>query len=316
MVDEIADRRPGSGRLVLADIDSKWDLRGILAHAHAIRRLRPDVIHVQLVTPWRAQGGILAGILDRRAAVVAVENCPLPADHRRQRVSKRAASRRLDAHLACGEWLAREIEALTGCPPNSIETIRYGIPDVPLDPPPRPFPGFTVGTVARLVPEKGVDVLLRAVCAVPEASCVVVGDGPSRRELADLAGELGITERVHFTGFVEDARSWLAAMDVFVLASLMEGLPLTPVEAMLAGVPVVASDVGGVAEAVVDGKSGLLVPPADAPALAAAIRRILEEPGLDDALREGGRRRAEEAFSVPAMARAYEGLYRRVRRRS
>ncbi|MCX7681256.1 MAG: glycosyltransferase, partial [Anaerolineae bacterium] len=110
-----------------------------------------------------------------------------------------------------------------------------------------------VGTVARLVPVKRLDVLLQALVSLPEADALLVGDGPERVWLEALSQELKLAGRVHFAGQQDDVRPWLAAMDAFVLSSDWEGLPNVVLEAMACGLPVVATAVGGVAEVVVDG---------------------------------------------------------------
>ena len=151
--------------------------------------------------------------------------------------------------------------------------------------------------------------LLRALVDLPAVSAVLVGDGPERGALERLAGELGIAGRVHFAGYTPAARAYLGAIDVLALPSRFEALPLTVVEAMLAELPVVATDVGSVREAVVDGETGVLVPANDPGALARAIGAVLADDVRARALGSAGRVRALELFSPTAMARAYEQLY-------
>jgi glycosyltransferase involved in cell wall biosynthesis len=154
--------------------------------------------------------------------------------------------------------------------------------------------------------------LLEAVAPLPDVHVVLVGDGSRRVDLAQQAARLGIADRVEFVGWVDDARPYVAALDAFVLPSRDESFPLTIVEAMLAGTPVVATDVGSVSEAVIDGETGLLVPPGDAPALSKAIARVLGEPGLGERLAARARALAEERFTAAAMARAYDRLWREI----
>lgn len=170
-----------------------------------------------------------------------------------------------------------------------------------------------VGTVARLSPQKDPIGFVEAGAEVlgkrPEAHLVFVGDGPMRGEVERRAAELGVADRLHLAGIRRDVPDVLRAFDVFVAGSLWEGLPRTVIQAMASGVPVVASAVDGIAEAVRDGESGLLVPPGDRRAMAGAVLRILDDEGLATRLADGGRDRAEE-FAEGVMIERLEGLYR------
>jgi glycosyltransferase involved in cell wall biosynthesis len=154
-----------------------------------------------------------------------------------------------------------------------------------------------------------VPVLLAAMAQVPDTRLVIVGDGTEREDLRRRAGALGIADRVDFVGWQDDARPAIESFDVFALGSRDEAFPLTIVEAMLGGTPVVATDVGSVAEAVVQEETGLLVPPGDVPALAGAIRRLLDDDALRGRLASAARARAEERFTDVAMARGYDALW-------
>jgi len=135
-------------------------------------------------------------------------------------------------------------------------------------------------SVARLIPIKGMSYLIRAMAHVKDGSLVIIGDGPERRKLELLSRHLELSDRVFFTGWISDRSTishYLKQATVFVLPSLSEGLPRVLVEAMACGLPVVATDVGGVHEAVVDGINGLLVPPRDEKALAKAIEYVFND---------------------------------------
>jgi glycosyltransferase involved in cell wall biosynthesis len=163
--------------------------------------------------------------------------------------------------------------------------------------------------MGRLEPQKGFDVLFRALRNVDNATLVLVGDGSERERLQALARELGIEGRIVWQGWTEDARSYLPSFDLLVLSSRFEGFPLVLLEAHLAETAVVATDVGSVAEAVVDGESGLLVPPDDDEALTVAIRRLLDDAELRQRLALRGRRLVLERFTAEHMARAFRSLY-------
>jgi glycosyltransferase involved in cell wall biosynthesis len=179
---------------------------------------------------------------------------------------------------------------------------------------------FLVGTVANLFPHKGYEYLLRALgqarLEVPGLACVIVGEGDAgyRIELDRLTRDLGLSDRVVFAGFQRDVYPYLAAMDLFVLCSLREGLGIALLEAMAVGRPIVATKVGGVPEVVEDGVTGLLVPPGDPGSLARAIVRLAEAPALRRAMGEAGARRVRERFHVARMARQIGAVYGEVLR--
>src|SRR4029453_11595231 len=141
-------------------------------------------------------------------------------------------------------------------------------------------PDYVILTPARLHPQKGHEYLLAAAAQIPDATFVLAGDGPLRSELEVRARELGIAGRCLFLGERADVPDLLAAADLFVLPSLFEGLPVSILEAMAAGRPVVATAIGGTDEVVTTEQTGLLVPPRDPVAIAAAIRGLRAEPAL------------------------------------
>jgi glycosyltransferase involved in cell wall biosynthesis len=173
-----------------------------------------------------------------------------------------------------------------------------------------------VGTVARLVPLKGIEYLLRAAREVladfPNTLFVLAGDGPSRKQLEELARELGIASKVRFVGERRDMRGVYASMDIFVLPSLNEGMPMAILEAFAAGKPVIATSVGGVPKVVLHEQTGLLVQPVDTFGLRNAIVRLLTDSDLRSQLGAKGQALVERHFSVEAMALEYRGLYERL----
>jgi glycosyltransferase involved in cell wall biosynthesis len=164
-------------------------------------------------------------------------------------------------------------------------------------------------TVARLDPQKGHNMLIAAASAVPDAVFVCAGAGSQRAALEAEARARGVAGRLRFLGHREDIPALLAASDVVVLPSLYEGLPLAVLEGMAAGKPVVATAIGGTDEAVVDGETGLLVPGSDPAALAAAIRRVLDNPAFARTLGEAGRARVITHFSSATMVARVEDVY-------
>lgn len=213
-----------------------------------------------------------------------------------------------------------------GLPEEKVTVIYNGIVPEEFRPPAEPGAaraklGFgpevpLVGMVARLHAVKGHRYFLEAARKLllqrPGARFVVVGDGPCRAVLEELAGRLGIAGQVVFTGFVEDVRPLMADLDVLVISSLWEGFGLTAVEAMALGVPVVATRVGGLPEVVRHGETGLLVPPADPEALAKGIAWMLDNPGAAREMAGKGGEVVRKMFTAAVMARRTEELYRRV----
>ncbi|MDF0665625.1 MAG: glycosyltransferase [Nitrospira sp.] len=170
-----------------------------------------------------------------------------------------------------------------------------------------------IGTVGRLEPEKDQRTLLDAVLQVkgecPNVRLVIVGDGRLADELRAYAKHIGVFSQTLFLGTRRDIPKLLAAMDVFVLSSVREGLPIALIEAMAAKRPVVASDIGSIRALVRDGHNGFLVPSGDAAAFGRGLRRLLKSSELQEHLGEAGRRTVEASFSLATMIRAYEGLY-------
>ena len=165
--------------------------------------------------------------------------------------------------------------------------------------------------VGRLKAPKDFLTLIRALAALPEGSfeALIVGDGPDRGAVEDEIRTLGLEERVRLVGERSDVPALLADSDLFVLSSRSEGLPVSVLEAMAAELPVVASGVGGLAELVVDGETGILVPPGDTLALAAALGQMVEDRERRGRLGAAGRARAEAFFDLAPFRRAHVELY-------
>lgn len=307
----LAAARPDSSRRTIRPVAGKLDLGPIREHVRSFRAIRPDLVHVNLRWIWTGQYGILAGLLSPGARTIAVEHAQ-PAATRSgvQRRLRRGLEGRVDAHVAVGERTARMIESYVGLPAGTVRTINNGIEPSEPTPPPDPDRPFTIGAIGRLVPEKGFEDLPPALADLPEARLLLVGDGPDRERLARLAREAGVGDRFELVGWQEHPREWLAKFDVLAAPSRLEGSPpLAALEAMMAGVPVVAADVGSVSEAVVDGESGVLVPPRDVGALTGALAALGADRARRVELGEAGRRLALEKFTATKMSERFETLY-------
>jgi glycosyltransferase involved in cell wall biosynthesis len=234
------------------------------------------------------------------------------------RFVERALTRRASKVIAITEALARFQVERVGLPADKLEVIHYGLDELPAawgsNPADDvPSDARVLLAVCRLEPQKGLDIAVRALPEIrahhPRAELVVLGEGTQRPELERLATSLQVP--VHLLGRVPDVTAWLRRADLLVHPARWEGFGLALLEAMLASKPIVATNVSSIPEIVADGETGLLVPPDDAPALAAALIRTLNEPG---GYGEQGRTRAESEFSVARMADRTLALYERVAR--
>ncbi|MBV9543696.1 MAG: glycosyltransferase [Chloroflexi bacterium] len=173
---------------------------------------------------------------------------------------------------------------------------------------------FLVGNVGRLAPQKGQRHLIGATPLllerVPRAHVVIAGGGDLEDFLRSLAAELGVSDRVHVLGPRTDVPALMHALDAFVMPSIWEGFGIVLLEAMAAARPIVASSVATIPEVVLDGQTGLLVPPGDAVALADALARLADDPALAHYLGERGRERLDRSFSIEKMVGDTELLYR------
>ena len=223
--------------------------------------------------------------------------------------------------IAVSREIRRRLIEQEGVPSDRISVIMNALPPVSEqhksiqpDLPAALRNGLLVGVAARLQPEKGVAYFLEAAAHVlqflPEVHFLVMGDGPQRKELQAYVEQLGVQEHVHFLGFRLDARAIIGLLNVLVVPSLSEGTPLVTLEAMSAGVPVVASAVGGIPEQVRHQSEGILVPPGDALALGEAVLHLLQNPTWMQQLGEAGRRRTLSRFSFTTMLQETENVYR------
>ena len=314
VVDWLRSHRPRSRGMVLPAITGRDDLRGMWLHRAMFVRLDVDVVQFNLTTASSCQWAILAASTVPGIARVVIENSPMAVWSSTSARLKQLTSRGLAAHVAVGDRTGRLIEESSGLPPASITTIYHGVPDVGHAEVERGTEP-TLLTVARHDPVKGVDVLLDAMARVPAPTrLVLIGDGDESERLRRQCHDLGLEDRVEFQPLPWERRAadvmW--AYDALVLPSRLEGFPVTIAEAMLAGLPVVATDVGSVREAVLDGETGWVVPPEDPVALAGAIRRIVDDLPGARAMGAEARRIATGRFRIDATIDAYLEMYRRI----
>jgi glycosyltransferase involved in cell wall biosynthesis len=280
--------------------------------ARRLRELRPDVLHTHNPSPHQV------GALARRLAPVPVL---IHTKHGRnvfrrpfEQWAERVAGRWSDLVVPVSRDAAEVARDDDRVPAGRIRVIHNGVTLGAA--PTRPRAGAT-GTravhVARLNRIKDQGTLLAAARLVadqrPDFRLDIVGDGPLGDALRAQAAALGLTDMVTFHGMQADVQPFLAAADLFVLSSVSEGIAITLLEAMGAGLPVVATDVGGNREVVVPGVTGTLVPPRDPAAMADAIVAMLDDPAGAAALGRAGRARVEDEFNLARTVAAYESAY-------
>jgi glycosyltransferase involved in cell wall biosynthesis len=202
--------------------------------------------------------------------------------------------------------------------PNGVDETRFADRHSQALAPSENLPAEPFGLfVGRLEPRKGAHVLLDAVRRIG-VPCVIVGDGPERSALAEAASNLGVTDKVTFAGSIQNGqlKEYYARAHFFVLPSLSEALPLTVLEAMACGVPIVASSVGALPSLVEANRCGILCTPGDAEDLAEKMSRILDDSTLADSLGRNGRNSVLQGFTWDIIALKTEALYRQMAARS
>ncbi len=290
-------------------------LRSFLHLLMFLRRARPDVVHCYLPTAGLVGAGAarLAGVphvLTTRRAVYWCTGVALL----RYRLSALIADRCSDL-VVCVAASAAKQAADDGTPPAKLRIVRNGValPDELGPEVDSVTRSPTVLSVGSLLPNKGHEYLIRAVpllaARLPDVRLVLVGEGPLRASLEALAAAVG-DNRVLFAGEQLNTEPWFRGADVFALPSLSEGMPNAVLEAMGHGLPIVATSVGGVPEAVLDGKNGILVPPRDPAAIAAALFQLFTEDARRLAYGRASRMIAERDFNYSAEILDTEALYR------
>lgn len=295
--------------------------QGLWRFYRLLRQERPHIIH-----SWLIHAALLGRVLGRLTGVpiiVTARHSVNLGGGLRQKLNR--WTRRLDDKTIAICDHMRQVEMdQTGAAADKIVTIYNGIPEIAFPPPPParlalcqtlhlPPDVLLVGTVGRLHAAKGHADLAAAIpqitASFPQAHFVWIGDGGERSALETQVERLEVAEHVHFLGDRTDVPDLLAGLDLFVMPSRWEGLSVAIAEAMAAGLPVVATAVGGTPELVIDGETGWLVPPQDSPALAQAIQQMLENMPQARKMGVAGRQRVQNQFTIAEMVRQTALLY-------
>jgi glycosyltransferase involved in cell wall biosynthesis len=275
------------GRLVKRRVSSRYGA----ALQRLVRGRPPAVVHAHL---YASAAAALRATTGTSVPLVVTEHTEGPWRRRWERAVSRRVYREAAHVVAVSSAIRDLLVDRYAVRPDRVEVLLPATTWQPPRPAPRRGGGDpVVGIVGRLVPEKGVDIFLRAAAlvraVVPSARFLVVGDGPMRPDLEREADSRGLGDRITFTGFRPDATQAIAGLDVLAVPSRSDGSPLVVCEAMAAGVPVVASRVGGLPDLVDDGRSGVLVQPGDVEDLARALVSLLLDPAAAGRLGAGGR---------------------------
>ena len=293
--------------------------RTAVAVARVAREFRRRDVHV--AHGYLFEGNLFAALVGRfaRTPVTLVSKRSLDRYRRKDHWVAACLSNRLaDKVLVNASAVEKLVVEHERCPRERIRLIPNGVALPPAAPagrePRRDGDGPLIGMVGRLDWKKGYEHALAAMsllhARIPEARLDIVGDGPFRGALEEQARQLGLEETVRFLGQRHDATELMRDFDCYVLSSVIEGMPNALLEAMSLGRPAVTTSAGGSAEVVVDGKSGLVVPPADPTALADAMERVLRDRAFAESLGAAAAKRAREDFSAEAMLQALDHLYR------
>lgn len=300
----------------------KWRIDAVWRLYKVLRRHRPTILHT-----WMFHANVLGRIIGKLATVpiiITSRHSIRIGGQWRERL--KGWTVKLDDKIIAVCDMARQLEIENARAPadkvvvihNSIDWRKFADAD--------PLIGATVrqtlhippivpliGAVGRLTPAKGFDILLQSFAEVhrqmPDAHLLLVGDGSLRPHLENLVSQMHLADRVIFTGTRKDVPHLLKTLDIFILSSQWEGLPNTILEAMAAGVPVVATTVGGVPEVITHPQNGWLIPPNNAAALTDAIIYLLRHPAERRRLSTNGQMRVKTAFDAELAAQQTFRLY-------
>lgn len=285
--------------------------RQLLRFARWCRSLDAKLVHT--CDLYANVFGLTGGAMARVPVRIGSRREVVTGDKTRAQLAAQAFAYRTAHGLVANSRAARDQLTKEGIAPERITLIPNGVDLTAFLPPRDRHIIRKIAMVANLRAEKGHDALIDAAPAIlarePEAEFFIGGDGPLRDALIERAEARGVARRFRFLGQCNDVPALLSTSDLFVLPSRSEAFPNAVIEAMAAGLPVVATNVGGIPELITSGVSGVLIPPGDAAALARSVLELMDRPGFASSLGQSARTRIEQEFSFDRMVAGFEGLY-------
>lgn len=297
-----------------------------------LRRRHVDVIHTHMFSAglWGRLAARLARPTGRLPVIVTEHTLRSNGESRKHQLLNRMLMPWTDAIVAVSQDVANHVEHAWNLPPGQVIVIPNAVDLAPFeevakrrrDTTVQLTHPFTIAFVGRLVPIKRLDLLFDAIALsrvnIPSLRCLIIGDGPERARLQNLTRRLGLTsdsgqsDTVQFLGLRRDLAVLFEQVDALINSSDREGLPMSVLEAFAAALPVVATNVGGTAEVVITGRTGVLIPPGDVKALASAIQFLASSPSEAQTMGRAGQELVRQSYSLENVANRWIMLYQRL----
>ncbi len=304
------------------EIDLLRFLSGARRFQTLIKQLGCDILHMNLPGPFDSQYSLVAPLakLTGVRGVVSTEHLPMVPSFPKGRFFKSIGTRFIDRVITVSENNRDHLAGNHHVPPEKIDVVHIGIPDIPV-----PARGDSRGRLGlnpdlfylliagSLEKRKGHEILFRAALTLPERIHILVaGSGALDESYRQIADSLGIGDRVHFLGQRDDIPDLLAASDIMVLPSLLEATPYIVIEAMAAGIPVIASGIFGIPELVKDSETGILVEPGNEASLAASIMKLMDNESLRTGMGKAGLARFRSYFTLNESVSRTVDVYNKI----
>jgi glycosyltransferase involved in cell wall biosynthesis len=310
----LEDQLDPSVRQIRVRVRKRFFARDVMRLAAVLREERINVVHTHMF--WANLYGVVAARMAGIRAVFTAEH----GENRWKNGFHRMLERRVISPLCIRRFcvspkILERRRTLDRVPADKLVLLPNGT-DIPREGKswPEKRSDFLVGSIGRFVSQKDFGNLVDAICLLRERGrpvrAVILGDGPEMPAMRDRVSAHGLDEVVRLPGMDTDVSRWYRQFDIYACSSIEEGLPVTIIEAMSYGLPVVSTDVGAIGQVVRDGVDGRIVPPANAEALAAALQGLIDTPDRLPEYGQNARQRARAEYSIDAVARTLENAYR------